>query len=293
MTQIDRRSFLVSLGGAALVAAGCTSRQALAVDAAQAGRARIPGKRKLERIGIQMYTVRTQARADLRDTLTRLSQLGYKEVEWWGTYPLTAVEIRGLLDEKGLAAPSVHIGIPREQAGWTPIFESARALGHRWITAASPPFQARTTDDWKRLAGAFNESGKRVRDAGYRFAFHNHSEGMRVVDGKRPFEIVLAETDPELVWFELDVHWAYAGGADALDLITRYPTRFRMMHIKDSAGAPDFKQADVGQGTYPWPQLLAAADKAGVEHYFVEHDSPADAMIFAKTSFEYLAGLEF
>ena len=263
----------------------------MAVDAAPG--AGVAGKRKLARVGIQMYTVRTQARADLRATVARLAEIGYKEVEWWGTYPLTPTEIRSLLDEKGIAAPSVHIGIPRDAAGWTPIFDSAKALKHRWITAASPPFQARTTDDWKRLAVAFNESGKRVREAGYRFAFHNHSEGMRVVDGKRPFELVLAETDPDLVSFELDVHWAYAGGADALDLITRYPKRFRMMHIKDSFGAPDFKQADVGKGVYPWAQLLAAADKAGFEHYFVEHDAPADAMVFAKTGFDYLSGLQY
>ena len=286
MTQYDRRSFLTTLGGAALALAGC----ATVAPGAVAGS---PARRKLSRIGIQMYTVRTQARADLPGTLGRLAQIGFKEVEWWGTYALTPQQIRGLLDRNGLAAPSVHIGIPRAPEAWTPIFDSARVLGHRWITAASPPFQPRTLDDWKRLAAAFNETGKRVKDAGFKFAYHNHSEGMRMVDDIRPFHVLLAETDPELVSYELDVHWAYAGGADAIDLISRYPNRFRMLHVKDSSGAPDFKQADVGAGTYPWARVLAAANRAGVEHYFVEHDSPADAMIFAKTSFDYLSALEF
>ena len=93
--------------------------------------------------------------------------------------------------------------------------------------------------------------------------------------------------------YELDVHWAYAGGADAISLLRRYPNRFRMINFKDSTGAPDFKQMDVGAGRYPWAQVFAAATQAGVEHYFVEHDSPADAMVFAKTSFDYLAALEF
>jgi sugar phosphate isomerase/epimerase len=283
---MDRRSFLVSLGGGTLAVVGCspTARGALVSS---------PAKRKLDRIGIQLYTVRTQARADLAGTIGQLGKIGFKEVEWWGSHALTPQQIRALLDQSGLTTPSVHIGIPRAPEGWTPIFDSARVLGHRWITAASPPFQARTAEDWKRLAVAFNEAGKRVKDAGFRFAYHNHSEGMRAVDGARPFEIVLAETDPSLVSFELDIHWAYAGGADAIDLITRYPDRFRMVHVKDSMGAPDFKQADVGAGTYPWARIFDAANRAKVEHYFIEHDSPADPMQFARASFDYLSKLEF
>jgi sugar phosphate isomerase/epimerase len=116
---------------------------------------------------------------------------------------------------------------------------------------------------------------------------------MRPVEGVRPFETLLADTDPALVSFQLDIHWAYAGGADAIDLIQRHPRRIRMVHVKDSSGAPEFKQADVGKGTYPWGKVLDAADVAGVEHYFIEHDSPADPMVFAKTSFDYLSNLEF
>jgi sugar phosphate isomerase/epimerase len=291
MTQIDRRSFLTTLGAGALVAIGC-ARNGISSAAAAVSRS-ASGRKKLQKIGIQMYTVRNQARADLAATLTRLSAIGFKEVEWWGTYPLTPAQIRGLLDSNGLAAPSVHIGIPRGPEGWAPIVDSARVLGHEWIVAASPPFTPKTADDWKRLAAAFNDAGKRVHDAGFRFAFHNHTDGMKDVDGARPYEMLLAETDPKLVSFQLDVHWAYAGGADPLDLIARYPGRFRMMHIKDSAGPPDYKQADVGAGTYPWAKILDAADRAGFEHYFVEHDSPADAMVFAKTSHDYLAALEF
>ena len=288
----DRRSFLATLGlgAAGLIACRNTGLAKMAVAASQ----RIPGKRKLYKVGIQMYTVRTQARADLPGTLGRLSKIGFKEVEWWGSYPtFTPAQIRALLDQNGLAAPSVHIGIPRDDAGWTPIFESARALKHEWITAASPPFSPKTVDDWKRLGAAFNAAGRKANEAGFRFAFHNHTEGMKVVDGVRPFEVMLAETDPSLVSFQLDIHWAYAGGADTIDLLTRFPRRFRMVHVKDSMGAPDFKQADVGKGTYPWAKIFDVADNIGIEHYFIEHDSPADAMVFAKTSYDYLAALEF
>jgi sugar phosphate isomerase/epimerase len=116
---------------------------------------------------------------------------------------------------------------------------------------------------------------------------------MRKVDNAAPFESLLAETDPALVAYELDVHWAYAGGADAVDLLTRYPSRFKMLHIKDSHGPPQNLQADVGAGTYPWTKVLDAASRAGVQHYFLEHDSPADPMVFAKTSYDYIANLEY
>jgi sugar phosphate isomerase/epimerase len=292
--MVGRRSFIASLGLGALGIVACRSRTGAVVDAAEAIRKNIPGKRKLYKVGIQMYTVRTQGRADLPGTLAQLSKIGFKEVEWWGSYPgLTPPQIKALLDQNGLTAPSVHIGIPRADDAWTPVLESARALKHEWITAASPPFSPKTLDEWKRLAAAFNAAGKKVTEAGFRFAFHNHTEGMKLVDGVRPFEVMLAETDPSLVSFQLDIHWAYAGGADAIEMINKYPRRFRMVHVKDSMGAPDFKQADVGKGTYPWAKVFDAADKAGIEHYFIEHDSPADAMVFAKTSYDYLAALEF
>jgi sugar phosphate isomerase/epimerase len=290
MTEIDRRSFLASLG--ALGLAAC--HRGVSLGSAQGTLNSVPGKRKLARIGIQMYTVRTQARADLPGTLAQLAKIGFKEVEWWGAYPnFTPVQIKALLDQNGLTAPSVHIGIPRDPAGWTPIFDSARALKHEWIVAASPPFSPGNIEGWKRLGAAFNEVATRVTDAGFKFAFHNHSEGMKSELGVRPFEVMLAETDQTRVFFELDIHWAYNGGADAIDLIRRFPRRFRMVHVKDSMGAPDFKQADVGKGTYPWAKIFDATTQAGVEHYFIEHDSPADAMVFAKTSYDYLAALEF
>src|SRR4051812_18607181 len=172
MTDLDRRSFLATLGGVAIGVIGCsaTSRAAMVGS---------PSGRKLSRVGIQLYTFRTQARADLPGTLQKIAQLGYKEIEFWGQYSLTPAQIRTVLDSNGLTSPSMHIGIPRDPAGWTPILDSAKAMGQEWIVAASPPFSPKTADDWKRLAGAFNEAGKRVKDAGFKFAFHNHTDGMK------------------------------------------------------------------------------------------------------------------
>jgi sugar phosphate isomerase/epimerase len=253
-----------------------------------------PSRRKLSSVGIQLYTMRTQARADLAGTLQKIAQLGYKEVEFWGNYSLTPAQIRTVLDSNALTSPSMHIGIPRDGSGWTPIFDSARAMGQQYIVAASPPFNPKTMDDWKRLAAAFNDAGRRVKDAGFRFAFHNHTDGMKKdANGVLPYDVLLGETDPALVSYELDIHWAYAGGSDAIDLLNRYPKRIRMVHVKDSAGAPDFRQTDVGAGTYPWAKIFDATTRAGIEHYFVESDTATDAVVFAKNSIDYLGALTF
>jgi sugar phosphate isomerase/epimerase len=231
--------------------------------------------------------------ADLPGTLAQLGNIGLKEIEFWGSFKQTPAEIRQLLTQNGLTSPSVHIGIPRDTAKWAPIFDSARVMGQQWIVAASPPFEPKTLDEWKRLAGAFNDAGRRVTDAGFKFAFHNHTEASKRIGDVLPFDVLLAESDPALVSFELDVHWAYAGGADALDLLTQHGSRFKMLHIKDSSGPPDYKQTDVGAGTYPWAKILDAATRAGVEHYFIEHDEPADPLAFARSGYTFLSHLEF
>jgi sugar phosphate isomerase/epimerase len=285
MTVQDRRSFLATLGGGALAIAGCTRPMLVGSPAA--------ATRRLRTIGIQLYTVRRQAMADLPGTIAQIGKIGLKEIEFWGSFKQTPAEIRRMLDDSGMTSPSVHIGLPTGDAGYGPIFDSAKTMGQQWIVAASPPFTPKNVDEWKRMAGVFNDVGRRVHDAGFRFAFHNHTEASKKIGDVLPFDILLAESDPALVSYELDVHWAYAGGADAVSLLREHPTRFRMLHIKDSSGPPDYKQTDVGAGTYPWPTILDAASRAGIEHYFIEHDGPADPFAFAKSGYDYLSHLEF
>src|SRR5439155_26861072 len=141
--------------------------------------------------------------------LVQLRKVGIREIEFWGSFKQTPAEIRRMLDYNGLTSPSVHIGLPANAADYAPIFSSATAMGQQWIVAASPPFSPKTLDEWKRLAAAFNDAGRRVHDAGFKFAFHNHTETGKRIGDVLPFDILLNETDPALVSYELDVHWAY------------------------------------------------------------------------------------
>ena len=279
----NRRSFLASLGAAA----------GLGAITPAISSALFPRK-KLDRIGIQLYTVRRQANTDLPATLAQLAQYGFNEIEFWGTFPQKPPEIRQILDKNGLTSPSGHYAFPRTPDGYAKIFDTAKTMGQQWTTFPSVPNgPTATVDDWKRIATQFNDAGDRAKSAGLKFAFHNHNVEFRKIGDVVPFEILVKETDPALVSFELDLHWAISGGADPIDLFHRYPGRFSMVHVKDSAGPPDYKQTDVGAGTYDWKTLLAESNAAGIQHYFVEHDEPVDAMQFAKSAHDYLAKLEF
>jgi len=279
----DRRSFLATLGAAAL---GLSCRSSFAALAPNT-HAKIP------KIGIQLYTVRRQATADLPGTLERLAKIGFKEVELAGYYNHTAADFRDLLKQNGLAAPSGHIAIELIENNPEKTFADAHTVGHEWITVPSLPRGKRETEeDWKGVAAQFNVAAKKAKAAGFRFAFHNHNDIIKTTNGILPIDILMHETDPALVFFQMDIYWAVSGGADPLALIARYPGRFKMFHVKD--GKPpytDASQTDLGQGTIDFKPIFGKTK--GIEHYFMESDSAADPMLFAEAGYKYLANLEF
>lgn len=247
---------------------------------------------RLERIGIQLYTVRRPAAVDLAGTLQRIAHIGFNEVEFAGFYGHPASDVRKMLDDTGLAAPSAHIAF--ETIRDDPhTFDDAHAVGLQWIVAPSLPRGPLTGfADWQRVADQFNELGAKVNAAGFRFAYHNHNEEFKKVDGNVPLEILLEHTDPAVVAYEMDIYWAVSGGADPLDLLARYPGRFKMFHVKDGhAPFTDASQTDVGRGTIDFMPILAHG--AGIEHYFIESDSAADPFAFAAASYHYLTNLTF
>jgi sugar phosphate isomerase/epimerase len=280
-----RRNFFRMLGVATL---GIASRKAGAASVVTAPH------RKLERIGLQLYTVRDLMKADLAGTLARVAAIGYKEVEFAGYFDRTPIQIRDLLRRNGLASPSSHFQFESLQKGWQQALDDAKTIGHQWVTIAWIPEEKRETlDDWSRLADLFNHAAAQARSVGLRFAYHNHDVELRNIGGARPLDVLLQKTDPSLVDFELDLYWAVLGGGNPLDFFNRYPKRFPMVHIKDSSGPPDNRMVDVGKGTIDFRSIFAESDKAGIKHYFVEHDNPADPIATIRNSYDYLRALRF
>jgi len=279
-----RRNFLATLGFAAL---GIGARDAIANEIVLA-------KKKLKRVGLQLYTVRDLVKADLPGTLAKVAAIGYKEVEFHDYFGHTPAQIRQVLRRNGLASPSTHRPFESLENGWGRTLDEAKAIGHKWVVIPSVPEEKRRTlDDWKRHAALFNRAAAQAKSARLRFAYHNHDYELKQIGGVRPLDILLNETDPSLVDFEMDLYWVVFGGADPLDFFKRYPKRFRLLHVKDSAGPPDNKMVDVGKGTINFRSIFAQSEKAGVKHYFVEHDNPADPIATLRNSYNYLRSLTF
>ncbi len=239
-------------------------------------------------LGLQLYTVRQPARSDLPKTLARIAAVGFREVELEAYYGHTPADFRSMLDANGLVAPSGHFTIEQIDREPATTFGGAHAIGHRWLTLRELPRGKRQTpDDWKRLAARFNTTASFVKKNGFRLAIHNHNDLFTPLGEVTPFDILIAETDPALVAFELDAYWAISGGADPVALLRRYSARIPLLHIKD--GRPPFtepSQTDVGNGAVDYAPILAAA--GAVAHRFVESDSAADPFAFAKDSYDYL-----
>jgi sugar phosphate isomerase/epimerase len=290
---MDRRSFVAALGSLT-AAAACRARPVTAAGAAsaQAGTAVGP-------IGLQLYTVRDAMQRDMPGTLARVASIGYKEVEFAGYYGRSPAEVRALLAQNGLTSPSSHLAIDLMRGAWQKTLDDAKAIGHEWATIPwlAPQQRPTTADGWKQLAAELNRGAEQAHAAGLKFAYHNHDFEFARADGQVPLDLLLTQTDPARVDFEMDVYWVTKAGADPLDLFARYPGRFKLLHIKDASAAPQRDMRPVGQGTIPWPRVLAARPQAGTQHIFVEHDSAAewgggDAFKSVTESYQYLASLK-
>ncbi len=287
MTPQNRRTFIATIGAAAVgVVSGCSSAAA--------------PRRRLSRIGLQLYTVRDQMKADLPGTLARVAAIGYKEVEFAGYFGRTPTEIRDLLARNGLTSPSTHVAsIDSMRKEWPKVLDDARQIGHQWVLIAWLPEQERGgVDAWKRLAVEFNEAGRVARDAGLRFGYHNHDFELTPIHGAAgataaiPLDLLLAETDPSLVDFEMDLYWVVKGGGSPSSYFARFANRFPLVHVKDSAGPPEHTMTEVGRGSIDFRRIFADGEKS-IRHFFVEHDQPSDPIESIRTSYNYLQTLEY
>lgn len=284
--SMDRRSFVKAAAGAAVGGMLGLRRGAGAWAAVAAG------SRSLGKIGVQLYTVRSLMEEDFPSTLLAVADAGYQEVEFAGYFGLPPEEVRALLERTGLAAPAAHVPLTALESDLEGTIAAARTVGHRYLVCPwLAPEDRVSIARYRELAELWNEVGRACREAGLRFGYHNHDFEFAPIDGRLPFDVLLEETDPELVDFELDLFWITKGGQDPLDYFARYPGRFKLCHVKDmDAGG---EMVDVGAGEIDFAAIFARAEQAGLEHYFVEHDQPPDPLASIAASYEHLRALRF
>ena len=258
---MDRRTFM--LGAAAFVAA--CSRPGDETVAA--------GKPNAPPLGVQLYSVRDLMAQDVAATLDLVASVGFEEVEFAGYFDHSPAAMRAMLDAAGLAAPAAHIGKDLFDADLERLIADAAVVGHEYVIVPWLKETERSLDDYRRHAEDFNRYGEACAAAGIRFAYHNHEWEFDETDGEIPYDLLLRETDPGLVEFEMDLAWAVAGQADPVAYFNAWPGRFPALHLKDLRAG---EEADIGTGGVDFDAILAHAGTAGLRHGFVERDDATD-----------------
>lgn len=297
--MMDRRSFLaalaVNIAGArsALTVAGLGAGGCSSPRGSNAAPGDVSGER-LERVGLQLYTVRDSLARDFEGTLARIAAIGYRDVEFAGYAGRRPEAVSAALERHGLRAPAAHLPLDLLRRQWSATVDAAHVIDHDFIVVPwLDEKDRRTIGDYERLADELNRLGDAARKADLRFAYHNHDFEFISLGGRIPYDVLLDRTDPEDVGFEMDLYWITKAGYDPLAYFDRYPGRFPTVHVKDSSGAPAHKITEVGRGTIDFKRIFARRKQAGIQHAFVEHDNPTDAAASIKASYDHLSQLTF
>lgn len=236
-------------------------------------------------IGLQLYSLRDELPKDVKGTIEKVAKAGFKEVETYGFsikdqfWGLSPEAFKKLLDANGLTSPSGHYGLGTFLTDGNTdelkaAIAAAKVLGSEYVTIPWLDESIRkTADDYKKIALKINEAGKLAKEAGIRIAYHNHNFEFDKQGDTTGYEILLKNTDKNLVDFELDLYWVVRSGNDPIKLFTENPGRFTMWHVKDMDKTDPALNAEVGTGSIDFKPIFADAKLSGMKHFFVEHET--------------------
>lgn len=252
-------------------------------------------------VGIQLYSLREQLPKDVRGTIAKIAQAGYKEVEvfgysvagkFWGLDPKA---FKNLLSENGLTAPSGHYGMDKFISGGNAdelktYIEAANTIGSSYIVVPYLGDNLRkTADDWKKVAAKLNEASMICKASGLKLGYHNHNFEFEKQGNTTGYEIMLKETDPKAVQFEMDIYWVVRSGNDPVKLFKEHPGRFPMWHVKDMDKTDHTINTEVGSGTIDFKNLYKYAKVAGLKHLIMEQENfSIDPYVSIKQSADYI-----
>ncbi len=243
-----------------------------------------------DHLGLQLWSLRVQTKESTTGALDYAKIFAFTEVETAGTGSLTTEQFSAELKARGLNAVSAHIGYDALKKDLPGAIATAKALGVKFLICPSLPHgkEGFKEADAVRVAAEFNEFGAACKAAGLRFGYHPHGFEFTATEagkGEVVFDVLVRETKPDLVCYEMDVFWVFHAGQDPAKLLAKYPDRWVLMHVKDirkdavtglsTGGAPPTDNVAVGTGQIDWPAVLGTAKKIGVVHYFIEDETPA------------------
>ncbi len=262
-----------------------------------------------DHLGLQLYSLRAQTKESTTGALDLAKSYGVKEVELagTGTPPMAPEKFAAELKSRGLVPVSAHFGYGLLEKDAAAVIRDAKILGVKFVVVPYPPLGADkifSEELAKKTAAKFNEWGAACKKEGIRFGYHPHGLEFRPTaagNGETVFDILVRETNPDLVSFQMDVYWVYYAGQDPVKLLEKYPKRWVTLHIKDmlkglatgvhTGGTPPTAKVPVGQGQIDYASVLRAAQKIGVQHYFLEDETPTPLQSIPD-SFKYLKALK-
>ena len=256
----------------------------------------IGSPRRLNRIGLELYSVRDAMGRDPDGTLAAVRAMGYTDVEllWsFGNFGRTTEQVRAALDHEGLRAPSAHVSPTVVLVGWERSLAIAHRLGHEYLIVPSfTPDTTRSLDDWREWADRFNAAGAAARRAGIWLAFHNEADHMTPIDGTVPYDVFVQRTDPTVVRHQLDVGNMIMGGGDPFAYLERYRDRYWSFHLKDVVKDRS-RDTELGNGTVDFRRLLASIPDIDNKPCYVEEEGVEHPLDNARRNCAFLKTLEF
>ncbi|WP_103925668.1 sugar phosphate isomerase/epimerase family protein [Algoriphagus boritolerans] len=256
-------------------------------------------KSKLDKFGIQLYSIKEDMAIDPQATMRALAGFGYKQFEGfdggkgilWGMQP---AEFKTLLSETGTTMIASHANVFENLDAQAAL---AAEVGMKYLICPWIGPQ-KSLDDYRKKAEEFNQIGEKLKSFGVKFAYHNHDYTFVDLEGSLPQDILMDHTDPALVDFEMDIYWVHVANAQPAEYLAKYPGRFKLCHLKDAepgTGDPHQRGVLLGSGEIPYAELIKQSKELGMEHFIVEQErfpsgTPMDA---AKANASYLSALEF
>ena len=293
----------------------------------------VENNKLIKNIGLGLFSIPKKLDSSFEEGMAMLAGMGFKEVELYGPYEFStekakrnwdaitpqlgfkgsgffgksSTDILRITKDHGISIPSMHTDLDTLANNISPLLDAANKVGAKYVVLPSIPDEYRQTlDDYKKTAALFNRIGENAKKQGVRFAYHNHGYGLQKKDGRMPIDIIFDETDPSLVYFEMDLYWTVAGGIDPIELLSKHKGRYKMMHVKDMKEKKTFAgdggnatqwialfpyMCSAGDGVIPLSNILKVAKENGMDHFFIEQDMVANPEIALKKSFDYLASI--
>lgn len=288
----------------------------------------------LKKIGVQLFSIPKLLEKDFRKGIEMLAQMGYKDVELYGPFPFSAnsakkrwesiipmvgfsgsgyfglspQELKSILKDNNIRSSSTHTDLDTLENNMDQLGEAGDVIGFKYVgLPAIPEERRRTLDDYKKIAEKFNKIGEEAKKVGLKFAYHNHGYGLSEIDGQIPLNLLLEQTDPDLVFFEMDIYWTVAGRANPVDYLEAYPKRYHLMHVKDMKEQRSFSgdggspsewielfpyMTTAGDGIMDLKSIISKAQQARVKHFYVEQDMVQNPEIALQKSIDYLRSLK-